>query len=759
MGAGGVAFGIAYGILQTAQTNTLIKKNMQDAINNNSNLTDNERRELIDYNNNELFFSNVVQDLENKYNLNLAQGFINSNIITPQTVPNIYSSKIGLNTIATTYDLDVVGKINADYYYKSGVLFDPVSVASSCNLTRSQGFINSNVLTPQTLPNIYGSKIGLNTYATTYDLDVVGKINADYYYKSGVLFNPVSSQWINNGTKIYYNDGNVGIGSSSPYGKMEIIDQIYNKPLLILDAGTYIVPLPKAIGSVMLKLGKDSYSTTTGNYYGIGFGYSPYTSKSAAEIGYFVTDIAGAEKGDLVFSTRITTGDVAATERMRITSGGNVGIGMTPSASYKLDVNGIINATNIYKNGVEIIGTQWTTSGSDIYYNSGNIGIATTPNASYKLTVNGAFNATNIYKNGVELALNSWNANGSNIYFNTGNVGIGSSIAYATLDLKGAMVVRGASDYSSWTFYNNGGGCLTVGDKGTSYGGQAGFTTNMGTMFQFLDKYEILFYKTNGIEKLVSGIYYYNNLLTFGRANNYGAVKCIFDGGFETNVVSKVNAELQADTLKIKANGGAVYFNDDTSLLAVATTGQLYSTDAVDGDLVLRANINKKLLIQVGDGQANMIMSSLNTITYNGSVYYNSILTINNGANLVGGANIPKRIFVGGTALTPYLSGSYYKIDIYPATHMAIGVGQIRYFKLIWYCSTIHINNANMPIGHYEIMIDYSNTTYLSKPIYVGNNTAVEFTGLNAGYISIYYTNVIGSQGIVVNIFPINVYN
>ena len=36
---------------------------------------------------------------------------------------------------------------------------------------------------------------------------------------------------------------------------------------------------------------------------------------------------------------------------------------------------------------------------------------------------------------------------------------------------------------------------------------------------------------------------------------------------------SKLNAELQANTIKIKADEGAVYFNDDTSLLAVATTG------------------------------------------------------------------------------------------------------------------------------------------------------------------------------------------
>jgi len=68
-----------------------------------------------------------------------------------------------------------------------------------------------------------------------------------------------------------------------------------------------------------------------------------------------------------------------------VTTTGNVGVGTTNPGSYKLNVNGSINASNFYKNGVEFSGGACQISGNDIVCS----GIPTNTSGSLSITKNG----------------------------------------------------------------------------------------------------------------------------------------------------------------------------------------------------------------------------------------------------------------------------------------------------------------------------------------------------------------------------------
>ena len=73
-----------------------------------------------------------------------------------------------------------------------------------------------------------------------------------------------------------------------------------------------------------------------------------------------------------------TNADFASTalNQFLIRAGGGVGIGKNNPA-YPLDVNGIVNATDFYKNGSPFGASLWVNSGGNIYYSGGNVGIGT----------------------------------------------------------------------------------------------------------------------------------------------------------------------------------------------------------------------------------------------------------------------------------------------------------------------------------------------------------------------------------------------
>jgi hypothetical protein len=115
--------------------------------------------------------------------------------------------------------------------------------------------------------------------------------------------------------------GNVGIGGTSFNPKLYVLNNNAGPGLTAANA--------TAVFHGSVDIGKGGC---------IGFDYGASHTNYPVGLGYVITSQTGSTKGDLAFFTRSVTTDTAPTERMRITSSGNVGIG-TSSPSEQLHVS------------------------------------------------------------------------------------------------------------------------------------------------------------------------------------------------------------------------------------------------------------------------------------------------------------------------------------------------------------------------------------------------------------------------------------
>jgi hypothetical protein len=114
--------------------------------------------------------------------------------------------------------------------------------------------------------------------------------------------------------------GNLGVGTTSPRAKLN------------LEGGSTTSINATACWQYIGSGAAASY--TSSNYMGVGFGYNNAgNSEAPAFIGFTVTDASASTNGALVFATRSVTTATAPTERLRITSAGEVGIGTSSPTS------------------------------------------------------------------------------------------------------------------------------------------------------------------------------------------------------------------------------------------------------------------------------------------------------------------------------------------------------------------------------------------------------------------------------------------
>ena len=140
--------------------------------------------------------------------------------------------------------------------------------------------------------------------------------------------------------------GRMGVGTNDPAALLEVRDsenttQGNAQIRISKGVGDGAAPTSVSRANSYLHIGGSEYHTSFGRY-NIAFGYTndEVGSGIPAYIGFVETSLSGYTIGDLVFGTRVTTsGTGNPTERLRITSGGSVAIGVN-SPSDKLHVGG-----------------------------------------------------------------------------------------------------------------------------------------------------------------------------------------------------------------------------------------------------------------------------------------------------------------------------------------------------------------------------------------------------------------------------------
>lgn len=374
--------------------------------------------------------------------------------ITTSTL--IATGRLGIGSTSPNAPLDVAGQIRT------------ATTATNCivAMTSGNGSFGSiesfNLGNTSKLPlalNAYGGNIGIGKTNPSQILDVAGAINCTSFLVNGTaVATGTGSVWGVSGSSAYYTSGNVGINTTAAITNLHVRVPTYSSPVLIVDAGgqgTDITP-PRGIGKPLIGVGAYSWSNvSSGDYYGIGFGYNGNNNATmyyAGEIGFLIQNTGGGEYGDLVFSTRpTTTHTTIASERMRITSAGNVGIGVTNPINL-LNLQGTGGFTgmigfNNSGNPVPYVGCGYdqTNDGFAIMLNQGTtflniesvfvkrtngyVGIGKT-NPSQILDVAGAINCTSFLVNGTAVATGTgsvWGVSGSSAYYTSGNVGIGTA--------------------------------------------------------------------------------------------------------------------------------------------------------------------------------------------------------------------------------------------------------------------------------------------------------------------------------------------
>jgi hypothetical protein len=308
-----------------------------------------------------------IDGIGNKYYINNSP-IVSSQWNTSGTTIEYNTGSVGIGTSALSYKLNVNGSINATSILVNGATLDynalnnkPITlIPTTTNLQLATGY---NFLVDKSI-------ISTNTTTGTNDI-----LNMRYDTRNGIRFTQTYIgtddvkydliQKVANVDKtasLTFSNGNVGIGTTNATRSFQVG---FSRLVIAKDTtesttiGTYDDPTGGFLNTRIILRGYDRTDTAYGG---------------TGNILYIATK--GGKHLFLSYNSTNTT----EIEQMRIDTGnGNVAIGTTDASTYRLNVNGTLNATSILVGGNPVSGSKWTTATDTtrIYYNTGNVGIGT----------------------------------------------------------------------------------------------------------------------------------------------------------------------------------------------------------------------------------------------------------------------------------------------------------------------------------------------------------------------------------------------
>lgn len=291
-------------------------------------------------------------------------------------------------------------------------------------------------------------------------------------------------------------------------------------------------------------------------------------------------------------------------------------------------VGNILFTGNLFQNGAPYVGSQWTTSGPNIYYNvsNGNVGIRTTT-PKFELDVNGNINLTgNLFQNGSPYASSQWSTGIGNINY-TGNVGINNPTPIYALDVAGDSNI-GGNVYGN-NFYIRNDCLLEAGD------------------FSILNGNLTVYERFNAFgESMLSGnlTVYNSDIYNYGNIYTYNGLYINKNGGlYNLNENPNQHAFYAYDTVNFMTTlyGGA----DDTNAVGYFGVGGYGGPlplilNPIGGNIGIGTNLPRSTLDV--KGSANI---SVNAFVRNNLAVGTSTATAN--LTVTGNARITSNVIIG----------------------------------------------------------------------------------------------------------------